>query len=562
MSKKSHYSTKKIYLLLLLVLVANIVSQFLYFRWDTTSNKRYTLSEVSRNITDSLDKPVHVTLFLDGKLPPSFQKIRSEAQQLLEEYHKSNTQINYHFENLTDEENASNETYMKQLFAKGIKPLEVNTTTKGKNTREVVFPWALIQYDGRDALVPLINNTRGMSAEEMVEASVQNLEYALSSAFYKVSVEKSKKIAVINGKGEPSSMAIADALLSLKENYYIAPFVLDSVQNMPQKTLEHLQKFDAIWVNNPNKRFTDKELQVIDQYIIHGGKAFFAVSEVYASMDSLRTQGSFLAFPKDLNLTDLLFKYGVRINPTLVKDEQGAPIKVAVGQQGSQTQYVDAIWKYSPVAFPLIDQPIVHHIEGVKFNFANPIDTLPNNIKKTVLLQSSPFSKSIGVPLSITMKSLGEEVDPMTYKGKGNLPLAVLLEGTFTSMYNNRILPFKQKNYQAKDQSSQIIVVADGTIAQNDWDTNGGVPMELGYDKWTGNTYGNKAFILNSFNYLLGNTELMELRSKNFVLPLLDKEKVFQNYEQIQLLLIATPLLLLVIFGILYTWLRKRKYAK
>ncbi len=350
-------------------------------------------------------------------------------------------------------------------------------------------------------------------------------------------------------------------LLSLRDSYYIAPFTLDSVAVNPIKTLKDLQEYDLAIVNKPTQKITDDKIQVLDQFVMNGGKTLWMVEEVQAEMDSLHTRGEMLAYPKETGLGELFFRYGIRINPVLIKDEQSTPIKLAVGRQGSETFYDEFIWKYAPFANSLSQHPIVKNIEGVKFDFANSIDTLKNSVKKTILLQSSPYSMTIGTPSPVSLSAVNEEVVLEKYQGKGNIPLAVLLEGNFRSVFKNRILPFKQSNYKSESVANKMIVVADGDVAKNQIDENG-LPMETGYDKWTNNLYGNKEFVLNSINYLLDDSGLIQIRTKDVKLPLLNKQLVYTDYFKIQLCMIGIPLLILLIFGILFYYIRKKMYLK
>ncbi|HEX7869010.1 MAG TPA: gliding motility-associated ABC transporter substrate-binding protein GldG, partial [Chryseobacterium sp.] len=252
---------------------------------------------------------------------------------------------------------------------------------------------------------------------------------------------------------------------------------------------------------------------------------------------------------------------GFRINPDLVKDEQGSPIKLATGEQGSATQYQEFVWKYSPVVVPVSNNPIVKNLGQIKFDFASTIDTLKNGIKKTVLLQSSQYSKVIGTPVEINLNIVTEKSSPQDYINKGNIPLSVLLEGSFHSAFENRVLPFKENSFLAKGKPNKMIVIADGDLAKNQLDKNM-MPVELGYDQRSGNLYDNKDFVMNCINYLLDDTGLINIRSKDLNLPLLDKEKVYENYSLTQFITIGLPILILLIFGLAFTYIRKRKYSK
>lgn len=543
------------------VVLINIAGQFVHQRFDLTHDKRYTLSTISRDIIQKVDEPLYIDIYLEGNFPSSFRKLQSETRQLLEEYQAMNSNIQFTFVNPLEGDESQKMGKAEELYVNGMRPLNITVNEKGKQSQEMVFPWGVAKFEDKQVTIPLLKNTMAMSTEETVNASVQHLEYAITDAIQKAITEKDKKIAIIKGIGEPADLEVADLLLSLRESYYIAPFVLDSVSTNPKGTLEQLKQYDVALINKPSKSFTDAQVQVLDQFIINGGKALLFMEEVQADMDSLQKNGQMLAYPKSHTLGDMLFKYGVRVNPVLVKDEVGAPIKIAIGSQGSQTQYQEFVWKFSPYVYPTIQHPIVKNIEGVKFEFANAIDTLKNDIKKTVLLQSSPYSKTVGAPTLVSLQMLGEESIPEEYKGKGNIPLAVLLEGNFTSTYNNRVLPFADKDFKKSGINNKIIVVSDGDVVRNQIDQNM-QPMELGYDKWTNKLYGNKEFVLNSINYLTDDQGLLNLRSKEVKLSLLDKEAVFSDYRKIQTILVALPIAVILLFGVLFTYLRKKKYTK
>jgi gliding-associated putative ABC transporter substrate-binding component GldG len=300
----------------------------------------------------------------------------------------------------------------------------------------MVFPWAIAVYDNKEVNIPLLKNIMGASTTDKVIGSVQHLEYSIADALNKSTKEKQKKIAIIKGNGELHEAYIAKFLLQTKESYHIGPFTLDSVTKQPINTLEALKKYDLAIIAKPTEAFSEGEKQVLDQYIVNGGKTIWLLDQVVAEMDSLYSPtGSAMAFSRDLNLNDFFFKYGVRIYPDLVKDEQGSPIKLATGEQGSATQFQEFNWKFAPQVYPQSKHPIVKNLGGIKFDFANAIDTLKNSIKKTVLLQSSLYSKRIGTPTEINLNSVNEETTPADYLNKGTIPLAVLLEGNFHSMF-------------------------------------------------------------------------------------------------------------------------------
>jgi gliding-associated putative ABC transporter substrate-binding component GldG len=399
------------------------------------------------------------------------------------------------------------------------------------------------------------------SGSESVMNSIQRLEFVFAEAFQKVLNGKSKKIAVLKGNGQPQDVYLGDALLTLRENYFIAPFTLDSVASNPEKTLQQLVDYDLTLMVKPTEPFSDAEKLVLDQYIMKGGKMIWMVDMVNIEMDSLYNEtGSTLAFPRDLQLQDMFFKYGFRINPTLIKDVMATPIALASGESGSATQYTQYPWMYAPMIYSNSNHPIVHNLEGVKMDFVNPIDTLKNNIKKTVLLQSSEYSKPIGTPIEVSLAMVMERPEPEEFLDKGNLPVAVLLEGKFTSAFKNRIMPFTT-NFIEMSPDNQMLVISNGNVVKNQLDRNS-QPLELGFDKWTNKYYANKDLLLNAVQYMLDDNGLINIKSKEIRIPLLDKEKVYEHYTKTQWITIGLPLALLFVFAMMFLWLRKRIYGR
>jgi gliding-associated putative ABC transporter substrate-binding component GldG len=551
----THMNIKVLWITIVLLVVFNIIGNLFFLRFDLTKDKRYTLSETSLQIIKQAKNPLSVKIYMTGELPADFRRLQQETKQLLEEFQAYNSNIVFEFVDPLENEEESEEL-IKSLYQKGLTPVNITVDHKGKQSQAMVFPWAIAVYDNKEVNIPLLKNIMGASTTQKVIGSIQHLEYSISDAINKLTKDRQKKVAILKGNGELSEIHIAKMLMQVRESYYIGPFTLDSVAKNPAGTLTALKKYDLTVIAKPTETFSDEEKQVLDQYILNGGKTLWLIDQVSADMDSLYNQaGATLAYPRDLNLNDMFFKYGFRINPDLVKDEQGSPIKLATGEQGSATRYQDFIWKFAPLVSPYNEHPIV------KLDFASPIDTLKNGIKKTILLQSSPYSKKIGTPAEINLDIVAEETAPKEYVNKGNLPVAVLLEGNFSSMFENRVLPFKAGDFLAKGKPSKMIVIADGDLARNQIDKNG-IPVELGYDQRTGNLYDNKDFIMNSINYLLDDTGLINIRSKDVSLSLLDKEKVYADYSQIQFITIGLPILVLVLFGLVFTYLRKKIYSK
>jgi gliding-associated putative ABC transporter substrate-binding component GldG len=451
---------------------------------------------------------------------------------------------------------------IKDLYRKGLTPINITVDDKGKQSQALVFPWAIATYDNKEVSIPLLKNQMGASTTQKVIGSVQHLEYSFSDAFNKITKAKQKKVAIIKGNGELKEAFIAKFLLQVRDSYFIAPFTLDSVAKNPEGSLQALKEYDLAVIAKPSEAFSESEKQVLDQYLMNGGKTIWLVDQVVAEIDSLyNPSGASLAYPRDLNINDLFFKYGIRINPDIVKDEQGSPIQLASGEPGSATRFQQFNWKYAPLVTPISTHPIVKNLGGIKFDFTNSIDTLKNSIKKTVLLQSSPYSKRVGTPTAINLSMVSETTSPADYPNTGGIPLAVLLEGSFHSAFENRVKAFEQTNFQSTSKPTKMIVISDGDILRNQLDKNQ-LPVELGYDQRSGNLYDNKDFLMNSVNYLLDDSGLINIRSKDLDLPLLDKEKVYANYTYIQVLTIGLPILILGVFGLLFTYFRKRKYVR
>lgn len=550
---------KLVFILLVIVLI-NIFNQSFYLRYDLTQDKRFTLSETTKEILNQVETPVFIDVFLDGKYPGSIKKLQEETRQLLDEFTAQNNNINFQFiDPLADAENP--DAIIAAFYEKGMMPINMTVEDRGKQTQEMIFPWAFAYSNDLSTKIPLLKNRLGATVEEKVISSVQHLEYVLTKAILTVTVPKTKKIAVLKGNQQMPDPNIGSLLMDLRENYFIAPFTLDSVAKNPIKTLEKLSEYDIALMAKPKTPFTDAEKLVLDQYIMKGGKMIWMVESVHIEMDSLyNSTGSTLAFPNDLNLNDLFFKYGVRINPTLIKDVMATPIAIAIGEQNSETQYAQFPWLFSPMVYPESKHPIVTNMDGIKFEFVNAIDTLKNNIKKTVLLQSSPYSKQVGTPVEINLKMINERPEKTEFTEAGNFPVAVLLEGNFTSVFKNRVMPFSLEKPTFESNFNKMIIISDGDIIKNQIDENNR-PLDLGYDKWTQSYYSNKEFLLNAVNYLLDDNGLINIRTKEVSLPLLDKDKVYEDYTQIQIITVGLPILVIVLFGVLFIFIRRKIYG-
>ena len=555
--KTSNSHIKPLILVIVILVIINSVSTSFFNRFDFTKDNRYTLSEAALDITNKAEAPLIVDVFLQGEFPSEFKRLQTETRSILEEFNAENPNIYFNFINPL-EGNADAEAIATQFYQMGMTPARVTVKENGKNEQRIIFPWAMGNYNDETVKIPLLKNNLGATTEERVNASVQQLEYVFADAFSKLLTPRKQKIAIMRGNGELPDLNIADFIKTIKPYYRVAPFTLDSVANNPIGTLEKLNEFDLVIEAKPTQAFTEQEKYVLDQYLMQGGKMLWLTEQVAFETDSLfnPSQTSF-ALPRTLNLDDYFFKYGIRINTELVNDLYSAPLILASGQ-GEDTQFNPYPWFYFPLPTATKAHPIVNNIEAVRFEYANPIDTLKNSINKTVLLTSSPTTKLDAVPRQLSLKALGQQPNLELYKDKEQ-PLAVLLEGSFTSVYENRLKPFSYKNNKNNSEATAMLVISDGDIIKNK--TNGNQPLELGFERYTGAAYGNKEFLLNSVNYLLDDTGLIDIRSKEISIAFLNPDKIADEKLKWQLINILLPLVLLAIFGVVFISLRKRKYT-
>jgi len=541
---------KSIILLIIAIIVFNYASQSVYKRFDLTSDKRYTLSKTTLDIISKVNKTLFINVYLEGDFPSEFKRLQIETQQYLEELASENSNIIINFENPDNQREA--------LIKKGMMPSQLTVEEEGKMTEAIIFPWAEINYGKKTSIFSLLPNAMLASQKEQLQKAIENLEYSFSNAINTVNTDIQKKVAILIGNGELQDMYQYSYLSEVAKKYRLAKFTLDSVTKNPQQTLSDLLNLDLAVIAKPTEKFSEKEKLVLDQFIANGGKTLWMLDMVQTDQDSLATNNKMLAYPRDLNLTDLLFSYGVRINSSLIKDLYAAEIPVATGQVGNQTQFKNLDWFYHPLAGANPNNVITKNVTPVRLQFANQIDTLKNNIKKTPLLVSSVLTQKVGTPVFIELQSIAEEVLETDYKS-GNQLFAVLLEGQFTSAYKNRVKPFTSKFYKEQSAPNKMVVIADGDVGKNQ--LLKGKPYDLARDKWTNQQFGNKDFLLNTIDYLLDDTGLMQLRNKTLKIRMLDKQKAFKERIYWQFLNVISPLLLLFGFGFVFNFLRRRTYS-
>ncbi len=544
---------KKLYLILFLLSLAILTVFFagIRMRKDFTFDKRYTLSKTTRKILAGIDEPVAIRVYLKGDFPSYFKKLSSETRQTLEQFSKINGNIRFEFINPLENHLAD------QLKKKGMEPAEVTVQKGGELSSVMIFPWAEINYKDKTEQVPLLVPAPGMPVEDQINKSISQLEYAFVNSISKLTRKNKPKIAVLKGNGEWPDIFIADLLMSLREFYRLAPFTLDSLQTHPQKTLEELKNFDMVLMAGPTEAFTDEEKFALDQFLMNGGSMLMAVDPVKAYKDTLMYKGKTYALNAELNLTDWLFGYGVRFRPVLVKDLMAAPVTLKVGEVAGNPQLEQFPWFYSPLVRPNPNHPIGENTGEVKLDFVSVVDTLKHGPEKTVLLESSPYTQVVGVPLQINFDEIAKKPDEQQYRA-GKQIFGVLLEGKFTSAYKDRVKPIENIPFREQSQT-KMILIADGDILKNDVAKN--QPLPLGYDKWSRLQFDNKTFILNAIRYLTDDEGIFMLKNKKIILPLLDKNKFISESNRWRTMSFAVPLLfLLLLFAAIGFW-RKRKYT-
>ena len=546
-----------------LVLIT-LISQFTFTRFDFTKEKRYTISPVSREIMGGLTSPVKVTVYLQGDNFQGWMKrLQHATRDMLGDLQAySHRQIQYEFvdpvANIKNLPDSSQKAVYDSLEAKGIIGQGYSIKTDNGISQMLIFPEALVQYQGRQIAVNLMQSRIGLSDDEVANNSIQNLEYAFSSAIKKITSGGKPEIGFTEGNGELSDLQLYDAIKSLSDGYNVGRVDLKSIP------FAGLMQVKLLIIDKPNTAFTELEKFKIDQYIMRGGRVVWAIDQVNAELDSLQKHGEEeMAFPKQLNLDDQLFTYGVRINYDLIADISCAQIPVTTGDAGGQPQIQMVPWLFYPILMPLSKHPVVKNLDGIRSEFASTIDTISiKNVTKTVLLASSPYNKKLSTPKLLSLQALEQEPDPKEFQSTPKT-VAVLLEGKFMSDFLNRPQPDSLKEQiQSIPQSvpSKMIVISDGDIFKNQIAADGS-PYPLGYDQYTRQTFGNKNLLLNIADYMTDDPRLISLRTKEIQIRLLDRARIRDEKLKWQLINTVLPLFLVLIFAIFQHYIRKRKYA-
>jgi ABC-2 type transport system permease protein len=545
------------------IILLLILSAISFTRFDFTKEKRYTISAVSRGVMDSLPRQVKVTVFLKGKnFPPGMKRLQSAAKDMLNDLQAyAHGKLQFEIVDPLQNVNGSDQdTVLNNLRSHGISPINLSVKTDDGQMQKIIFPAALVSSGNNEVPVSLLQTREGLSDEEVLNNSIQNLEYAFTSAIKKVVAAGRPAIGFTGGHNELSDLQLYDARRTLLDGYDIGRVDLKLIP------LDSLKKISLLIIEKPDQPFTELEKFKVDQYIMNGGRVIWAIDQVSVELDSLRGHGGEqMTFAKQLNLDDQLFTYGVRINYDLIADMSCAQIPVTTGDMGGGRPQIQLLpWLFYPVFMPLSKHPIVKNLDGIRSEFASTIDTLAvKNVNKTVLLSSSPYSKKLSTPYMLSLQALEQEPDPRTFQGEVKT-VAVLLEGRFKSDFANRPVPegiTTPVQPMVQSKPAKMIVISDGDIFKNQVGVDGS-PYPLGYDHYTRKSYGNKNLLLNMVDYLTGDPRLIALRTKEIQLRLLNRARIREEKMYWQIINTVGPLLLVLIFAIFQHYLRKRKYTR
>lgn len=561
---------------LVAIVLINFIGSFAFHRFDLTSEKRYTLSENSRNLAANLNDIVYVKVYLEGDFPADYKRLRDETKEMLDEFRAySQGNLEYEFINPaeSEDEKVTKEIYA-QLYKEGLRPTDLSEKTTDGFSNKLIWPGAMFSYRGKELPVQLLKSKIGSQQGEMVNSSIESLEYEISNAIRNLITNVKPKIAFVDGHGELNKYEVASLATSLSEFYAIDRVTLNGeLHSLTERTMiDSTQKFivrpkyDAVLIAKPQQKFSEKDKFIVDQYVMYGGRVVWMVDPVFASMDSLQSADVSMAIPQDLNLDDQLFTYGVRINTNLIQDIQSAPIPVVTGMVGNQPKTEFFPWYFFPLLTPANGHPIVNNLNMVKGEFTSTIDTIARKgIRKTGLLKSSQYTKLSNAPTRVSLSVLRFEPDMKQFK-KGHQVAAVLLEGNFESVFKNRITPqLKNANeisFKEKSEFNRMVVIADGDVAKNPVNKRTNEYLALGIDRHTNQQFGNKDFMLNVVNYLCDDSGLMSVRAKKIKLRLLDKTILKSDKFKWQLINAILPIGLILLFGVAHFINRKRKYTK
>jgi len=565
-------------LLTVLVLFINILSSFINWNVDLTADKKYSFDKESTAIINSLDDKLFIKVYLEGDFPAEFKKLQKSTEDLLKRFKAiGNNNFDYEFINPNNVANENEKLALfKQLVKLKLSPTDLEIKKDGKQVNQIIFPGAIIYYKDKQSAVNFLKQSPGESPGSNINTSIEALEYEFVSAIEHLTKNRLAKIAFLEGNGELSEQQVYDITESVLDDnfnlsyYYkvdrfnIKEFAIDSATMLPDLSRQSvlLNTYKAIIIAKPTIPFNNLDKLLVDQYIMQGGKVIWMVDGVKASMDSLQNNsGTFIATKNALNIDDQLLKYGVRINANLIQDLRSTKISITTGYSNNKPQQSYFSWPYSALLVSDSKHAISKGLDGIKCEFVSSIDTIKNNIRKTILLHSSKESRLNPSPSKISLGILENPPKTNSYSKKF-LPIAILMEGKFESVFKDKLVKKnKQIQFIEKSVNTKMIVISDGDMIANDLSNSGGI-YPLGYDKNLNFTYpGNKHFLINAVQYLCGDNSLSHLKVKEHSLRMLDKKKVQKNRFIIQLINIALPILLLLLFALFFVRYKKRKYA-
>jgi len=535
----------------------NLLGQQYFFRWDLTEEKRYTISDATKEMLRNLDEEVEVTVYLEGEINPAFQRLQKSVEETLEEFKVyAGNELTYRFVNPLDAVAPDErQDFFVQLAGMGIEPTRVYDEEDGQRMQKLIVPGAVISHDGQEAGVMLLNGNRAAGAQEALNQSIENVEYELANGIRRLVAAERKTVGLLKGHGELQGIELASLRNTIAEFYEVADINLTEVVSIPD--------VDLLMINKPRERFGREDKYKLDQYVMRGGKVMFFIDPLFIEMDSIGDNGS-IAFPYDLNLDDMLFRYGLRINKTLVQDIKSGVYPFVVGDMGGQPQIVPLQWPFFPIVNLYGDHPIVKNMDAMYLQFVSELDTVQTEgVKKTPLVFTSEYSRVLQTPIVVDLMELREAPRPERFND-GPQAVVYLLEGEFTSVFKNRVLPDNAtpSSYQEKSEPTKIIVVADGEVVRNEVDPETGEPLPLSLDPITERNFANEDFIINALSYLTDEDGLINARNKEIQIRPLDRVKVDQQATTWQLINLVVPIVLILIFGFGKAYLRRRKYAR
>lgn len=549
---------------IIVIVLLNFVGSKVYTRFDLTAEKRFTLTDETVAALESLTDSVNIQVFLGGEVPLSFNRMRRETEDMLRQFEDiSDGFINYEFVDLKADGEAKEKEYNKLLARFGIKPYTMKQKgDKGEMVQMRVYPCALVGNKQKATGVKLLQTKTGASLDQMLHTSLQNLEYELLNAVKKLNQSKRSRIAFISNKSCLTYYESIGALSVLKEHY-------DVVRKPLTDSVGSFDLYDVVIVPGPEQKFTEPEKLVLDQYVMQGGSILWLIDQVNVPYDSLAFMPTVMALPRDLNIDDMLFKYGVRVNRNLVLDSKCAQIPVNIAPEGERADFKPAPWYFFPLIEPDANHPITKNLDLIRSQFVSQIDTVGNShaIKKSVLLETSYYTRVQAPPFQVNFGILSIAPDERFFKDYKQI-VGVLLEGKFPSVFTGRPLPKGElpEGFRLKTESDSArqIIIADGDIFKNDYrlkayDT---LPFPLGLDKYTKQVYGNKSFLLNSVNYLCGETDLMNLRARELQNRLLNKSRIAEERSWWQILNVAMPVLAVILAGFIIFMIKRWKYKR